>query len=84
MKKSVITYRALVTAIFIMLCIVFHQKPEPDAGLYMEPVQKCIQECKAESNKTFPEDGFLAKILLRFSEIIHAQGRGVYLWFRLV
>ncbi|MBX2925765.1 MAG: hypothetical protein KF746_26450 [Chitinophagaceae bacterium] len=73
MKKSVIVYRLLVTALFIMSCIVFHQKPV--TGLCMGLVQKNIQERKAESDKTFPEDSFVVRVLLRFSEIIQVPER---------
>ncbi|MGN6439195.1 MAG: hypothetical protein ACTHMM_21815 [Agriterribacter sp.] len=64
MKKSVHTYRILITTALILFCIAIHQNL--DAGFHVTSFKKEVREYKPVE-KAFVEDNFLLKALLRLS-----------------
>lgn len=65
MKKSVYTYRIVVTMTLMLFCTAIHQNL--DAGFHMLLPKKEVRKCKAENKSSFADDNFVIKILLRFS-----------------
>ncbi|MGN6490527.1 MAG: hypothetical protein ACTHLE_00920 [Agriterribacter sp.] len=64
MKKSVRTYRILVTTALILFCIAIHQNL--DAGFHVSSFKKDVREYKSVE-QPFVEDNFILKALLRLS-----------------